>query len=252
MAKFIGLIIHFIYWSVFANFNELPIDSYHKTLIFLTIQKVLSELSAKYKTRKMYTTLSMPMIVLSIRIIIDGIFRSNYPQVFESSSAGRTVENNVTLLITKLLDPNVLYSRFSYLESEDNAIRLKLKQRSLSKAHQVQDMFYTNSSLVNSLLVRKSEGKVRRRFTAMPTRAAPRQSKLNATHGEQMTAANYATSGNKEFKGCLSSKSWVTVVEDKALEMSNSIQMCNVAFKQVNQSLYKHNLSPVFNLLDIK
>ena len=191
----------------------------------------------------MYTTLFMPMIILSIRIIIDTIFRFKYPLVFEHITAGRIVENNITLLITKLLDPNVLYSRFSYLESEDTAIKLKLKQRALSKAHQIQDMFYTNSSLVSSLLVHKSEGKVRRRFTAIPTGASPRVNKLNKTHAEQI----------KNRRVNLSSKYLILcVVEDKALEMSNNIQMCNVAFKQVNESLHKHKMNPVFKLLNMK
>lgn len=193
-----------MYWSIFANFNELPIDSYHKTLIFLTIQKVFSEITDQYKNSKTYTTLFMPMIILSIRIVVDTIYHSQYPLVFNDPTASTIVMDNITLLITKLMDPNVLYSRFSYFESEDYAIRLKLKQRSLSKARQVQDMFYTNSSLVNSLLVRKSEGKVRRRFTALQTRSGPRArpkiDRLNKTHIDSMTRTNYG------FKGQLSSK----------------------------------------------
>lgn len=29
VAKLCGLIAHFVYWCVFGNFNELPLDDYH-------------------------------------------------------------------------------------------------------------------------------------------------------------------------------------------------------------------------------
>jgi hypothetical protein len=37
VAKMIGTLSHFIYWSVFGEFNELPIDSYHMEAMFRNI-----------------------------------------------------------------------------------------------------------------------------------------------------------------------------------------------------------------------
>ena len=106
----------------------------------------------------------MPMIVLAIRRKIDGVFHAKYPLLFKDPIAGKAAMNCITLLLTKLLDPNVLYSRFSSLESNDKAISLKLKQYFSSKSTKIQDLFYTNSSLVSSLLPHKSEGKIRALF----------------------------------------------------------------------------------------
>ena len=40
-------------------------------------------------------------------------------------------------------------------------------------------------------------------------------------------------------------------MEDQALEVANSIQLCNVAFKQVNKSLKRHHMNPILNVLKI-
>jgi hypothetical protein len=165
MAKLTGLITYFVYWLVLGKYNQLPIDSYHRTLIFLTIQRTLNEISTKYNTSKAFSTLFMPMIILSIRRVVDIAFHSKYPLLFANTNAGNIATNKISLLLTKLLDPNVLYSRFSSLKSGSSAIAFKLKQYNSAKSRRVQDLFYTNSALVNSLLVRRSEGSVRIRFS---------------------------------------------------------------------------------------
>jgi len=168
-ARLVGLIIHFVYWSVFGHFNQLPIDSYHKTLIFLTIQKLLNETVAQFNINKQFATFFMPMLVLSIRREIDSVFHTKYPLLFKDSVAGDSAMKNISLLLTKLLDPNVHYSRFSTLESGDNAISMKLKQYFSSKTTKVRDLIYTNSALVSAMLPHKSEGKVRARFMGTQT-----------------------------------------------------------------------------------
>lgn len=41
MSKLVGILSHFVYWSVFGNFNELPIDTYHMETMFKTIMEHL-------------------------------------------------------------------------------------------------------------------------------------------------------------------------------------------------------------------
>ena len=164
MARLVGLIIHFVYWSIFGHFNQLPIDSYHKSLLFLTTQKILHEIASQFNFNKQFATFFMPMIVLAIRREIDNVFHCKYPLLFKDPAAGGAAMGIISLLLTKLLDPNVFYSRFSSLESGDKAITMKLKQYFSSKTTKVKDLFYTNSSLVSALIPRKSEGSVRARF----------------------------------------------------------------------------------------
>lgn len=232
MAKLAGLIAHFVYWLVLGKFNPLPIDSYHKTLIFLSVQKTIDEIVAKYNTKKAFTTFFMPMVILAIRRVIDVIFHTKYPLLFTSPTASTLALNNISLLLTKLLDPNVLYSRFSSLESGSSAIAFKLRQHNLTKSRRVQDMFYTNSALISSLLGKRSEGTVRIRFAGPYTWV--KRANMSAE-----------VAGDVER----SRKCWATVVEDRALEAANSLQMCNVAFAQVNRSMKKRNLNPVLNVI---
>jgi len=164
MARLIGLVIHFVYWSVFGHFSQIPISSYNKTSIFFGIQKLLNDIVTTYNSNIRFSTFFMPMIVLTIRRNIDGAFHANYPLIFRESIAGKTAMNCISLLLTKLLDPNVLYSRFSSLESNDKAISAKLKLHSSSRGSKIQDIFYTNSPLVSSFLPQNSEGRIRALF----------------------------------------------------------------------------------------
>jgi len=37
IARLIGLTSHLVYWSVFGHINQLPLDHYHKKLLFISI-----------------------------------------------------------------------------------------------------------------------------------------------------------------------------------------------------------------------
>ena len=37
-SKIVGLLAHFCYWCVFANFNEYPLDDYHMKQLFISMQ----------------------------------------------------------------------------------------------------------------------------------------------------------------------------------------------------------------------
>jgi hypothetical protein len=39
-ARLIGLTCHLVYWSVFGHINQLPLDSYHKKLLFISIAQI--------------------------------------------------------------------------------------------------------------------------------------------------------------------------------------------------------------------
>jgi len=39
-ARLIGLVAHLAYWSVFGQFNKLPLDMYHRKQLFISIAKI--------------------------------------------------------------------------------------------------------------------------------------------------------------------------------------------------------------------
>ena len=72
-------------------------------------------------------------------------------------------------VITEIFDPNIFYSRLSFLESGKEAIDIK-NDLSQGKSHNnfklpsIRDKFYTRSALIRNLIPKPSEGKVRAKF----------------------------------------------------------------------------------------
>jgi len=84
MARLIGLVLHFVYWSLFGKANKLQIDEFHKRQMFLSIQKLTNEIEKKFKSNKLYVSFIMPMIILTIRREADMVFKTRYPSFFEN------------------------------------------------------------------------------------------------------------------------------------------------------------------------
>jgi len=244
MARLIGLIIHFTYWSVFGHFNQRSIGKYHLTLTFLTIQKILNQIISQYNTNKKFTTFFMPMIVVTIRREVDIAFYSKYPLLFKDPDANKTATNCIGLLLTKLLDPNVLYSRFSSLESNDTAISMKLRQKIFYKGLKTNDLIYTNSAIVNSLVPHKSEGKIRALFanTARCHLKSKREIEMRKT-------ARVTPVVLQRPKTCTSLAH--SLVDEKVMDTANELEMYNIALKKINANFAKRKIDPLFNTLTI-
>ena len=74
-------------------------------------------------------------------------------------------------IITEIFDPNIFYSRFSFLESGKDALDIKSnlnagKAYNGYKLPNIQNKFYTRSALVKNLIPLPSDGKIRAKFQA--------------------------------------------------------------------------------------
>ena len=67
-------------------------------------------------------------------------------------------------LITQLIDPNIFYSRFSFFESNRDAINLKYSKARSAAHESARNKFFTRSALVQQLIPNPSEGKIRALF----------------------------------------------------------------------------------------
>lgn len=67
----------------------------------------------------------MPMVILALRMMIEFFLRNTYNTFFETEVVGDIGMEKVNLLISNLLDQNNFYSRFSFFESEVEAINKK-------------------------------------------------------------------------------------------------------------------------------
>ena len=129
------------------------------------------------KLKSLYINFVMPIIVLTIRVEMEVIFKMNFRAFLgKQDSQGPQSTDHQTLcmrlvngVITEIFDPNIFYSRLSFLESGKEAIDIKSdlnqgKTHNNYKLPSIKDKFYTRSALIRNLIPKPSEGKVRAKF----------------------------------------------------------------------------------------
>ena len=130
--RLIGLVAHLCYWTVFGHINQnLPLDPYYKSGLFVTINQIKAELEMRYVTKRKFITLIMPILILVIRIEMEVIFKNTYPCFFQNEKAGESQNCQIAMkllnqTISAVFDPNLFYSRFPFYESDKKAIDIKL------------------------------------------------------------------------------------------------------------------------------
>lgn len=207
--------------------QEIPMDESRRRQLFTKIQQILKEINAKHNQSRKFIILFMPILVIAIRRNIDIIFKCNYPLLFSSAKFNTIAMNHMTLILNSLLDPNMLYSRFSLVPPDTKAKRPKANASSRLK--QIRGLIYTNSALVNSLLERRSEGKVRARFVE------PR-----VQHDCAHTANRSASIRSK-------SKTLWQGADRREFEGNCGVEMYRVAFKDVNRKFSRLKLKPILS-----
>lgn len=105
------------------------------------------------------------MVLLAIRVEMVVILKLNYGGFLSKKKNEDICIRLVNGVITELLDSNVYYSRFSFMESGKAAIDIKHNLFKKSDGGDKSKKFYTRSALVKNLIPTPSEGKVRALFT---------------------------------------------------------------------------------------
>ena len=98
---------------------------YHRKQLFISIAKIQAKLDQKYAGKRIFLTFYMPMILLAIRMEVEVIFKNSYPNFFEDETQEKIAMKLINDLITQLIDPNIFFSRFSFFESNRDAINIK-------------------------------------------------------------------------------------------------------------------------------
>ena len=104
------------------------------------------------------------MVILAIRALIDHIFRSNYPKFYEVQRHDLILSKLINDVITIILDPNLFYSRFSFIESEKDSMNVTFNKFRASKLPKINSKLFTRSALMKSLFPVPTEGKIRAMF----------------------------------------------------------------------------------------
>ena len=228
----------------------------------------------------------MPMIVLSVRALIDHIFRSTYIKFYEEQRHDMILSKLINDVITILLDPNMYYSRFSFFESEKDAMKLTYHKVRASKLPKINSKLFTRSALVKSLFPVPSEGKVRAMFgnssqeNLRAKTSAGGQRRVHTNISTQETYANVPTKVSTAVPGDRnrrkisqfesrqegSAKSLMTINSfrnksrartsqggarnqyENTLNMINKVQMFQIAVTKVNKNLVSRKKPPIFKI----
>jgi hypothetical protein len=141
----------------------------------------ISMIEQKYmvnsKMKTLFVNFMMPMIILTIRVEMEVIFKMNYRLFLGNSGLNHSVDPKdqelcmrlINGVITEIFDPNIFYSRLSFLESGKDALDIKSnlnqgRKHNGYKLPNIKNKFYTRSALVKNLIPQPSEGKVRAKF----------------------------------------------------------------------------------------
>mmetsp|Transcript_26323 Transcript_26323/g.26239 ORF Transcript_26323/g.26239 Transcript_26323/m.26239 type:complete len:315 (+) Transcript_26323:892-1836(+) len=164
-CKLTGLICHIAYWAIFGQYNKIPLDESFKQILFVEVSKIQSSIASQYQGSYLYTSLVMPILLLSLRIEVDAIFRYCYPDFFAIEDYADHALILLMDVISRLLDPNLFMSKFSFFESDKGPINLnKPNQKGGRGLPALKAKYNTRSPLMKALVPNPSEGTCRIRF----------------------------------------------------------------------------------------
>lgn len=81
--------------------------------------------------KTLFVNFVMPIIILTIRVELEVIFKMNYRKFFATKQDEGELEHQTLCMrlingvITEIFDPNIFYSRLSFLESGKDALDIK-------------------------------------------------------------------------------------------------------------------------------
>jgi len=175
MKRLIGLVSHYLYWTVLrthlpASENAQMLSEEDRQTVYLAIAGTFNEVEMQLKKRRHDVVFQLPLVLLSVKVGIETVFRDAYPTWFKLEEEEHGVGKSVTLskfnsVITRLFDPDNYNSHVSALESTTEAMRIASRSRhqhTRKKPQRLRDQYYTTSTQMQKLFPRPAAGEARR------------------------------------------------------------------------------------------
>eukprot|EP00933_Yihiella_yeosuensis_P053062 TRINITY_DN5122_c0_g1_i1.p1 TRINITY_DN5122_c0_g1~~TRINITY_DN5122_c0_g1_i1.p1 ORF type:complete len:661 (+),score=108.79 TRINITY_DN5122_c0_g1_i1:95-2077(+) len=157
VLRLVGLLSHMVYWNILGHLHaeERRLPKEQREAMVQQIHGLWSVVVSPHKESVSGAGFVLPAVLLSIKISIEHIFRSQYPMIFERVSPGSTLVEEINVTCMGLLDPDCAFSRFGALDTTPEAIRLwrklevllDMRQGALSRS---QARFFRTSPLVQN------------------------------------------------------------------------------------------------------
>lgn len=156
-AHMIRSVCIFLHMSVMLNFHPHANMGTTKAqeeyeLMVLEIYEGYVELQSKLKRKKAHLMFIYPLLLLSLRVAVETVFRNAYPAWF-NSPIGNFLMATLNYVISSIFDPDHYSNASSFLCSYDTSISLKSQPRLGARPIRkpLTSRFYTTSSLVQSV-----------------------------------------------------------------------------------------------------
>ncbi|KAM3136491.1 hypothetical protein pb186bvf_011449 [Paramecium bursaria] len=122
MVRLVGLFIHLSYWLVFGVTQPIQVQSLTKKQIYVAMMEQIDYFETRFK-QKSWMHLGMPMILLTLKMATEYLFKNAYVIFFEQprveqNTPGSIAMDKIFYLADRMFDQNNLYCRFTFLESD--------------------------------------------------------------------------------------------------------------------------------------
>jgi hypothetical protein len=141
VAQLVGLFAHLVYWSVIGPYHppERRLPAASRQSMLAKIPELWSAIVAPHLGTEAGVGFVLPVLVLSIKHLVEKIFTSRYPRTFSRSTLppsevrskadplaplGRHLVDCINLTCMHFLDPDCCYVRFGLLEATPVGQRL--------------------------------------------------------------------------------------------------------------------------------
>ena len=98
----------------------------------------------------------MAIAILALRLVVDNIFQNSYKRFFCIPDQAKSAMDKISVVVSKLLDPEGFFGRISFLESGLDAVNANLRNKKKTTS-----AFYSVSSQVQSLFPKPEHPRAR-------------------------------------------------------------------------------------------
>ena len=214
--RIIGLTLNLIYWIVFGFINRFQIDKATKQYVFFKLLQEIKLLENGFKAKRLYNKIYIPLLILIVRIECENVFTHRFRQLFNKSENRKNALERINELITVIYDPHCYYNTFTIIGGNTSILKHKLSKKILPS---YKSKTYVTSNFVDQLFTK---------FKSV------RNIKMNKEKGMEKEL-------DKDFELEIWKKERKFIADSKT-------KFFGVLFNNINQSLKKRNLEPIFSI----
>jgi hypothetical protein len=89
--------------------------------MFVSIYEFALLMNNKISNNRVWVYLTMPMILLTLKMMSESIYKNEYPLMNEEGKVMNIIMDKIFHLADSILDPNKIFGRFLFLESDFRA-----------------------------------------------------------------------------------------------------------------------------------